>query len=279
MSARSRKSGRVARAVPLLGGVVVFYSVAVEPHWLDITRHEVPAPVRERLTLAHVSDLHTRGLGRRERTLLSALERESPDLIVVTGDSVVDGDPFSPPPGLPDDPSYGPVGEVLARLRAPLGVWAVRGNWENLRRTKEERGFYARAGVRLLVNESARVRDDLWLVGFDDADSGAPNLAQAGKEVPADAATVTLLHSPAFFSRLPESLPLALAGHTHGGQIRFPGLPIPWLPPGSGQYVSGWYAKGRSHLYVSRGVGTATLPVRFGCRPELAIITLVPSAP
>jgi hypothetical protein len=272
----SRKADRVALAILLLGGLIALYAAAVEPYWLEITRHEVLAPVRKRLTVAQISDLHTKGLGRRERALLAALAREQPDLIVITGDSVVDGDLFAPPLGLPDDPSYGLVGEVLERFHAPLGVWAVRGNWENLRHAKDERAFYARAGVRLLVNGSAQVREDFWLIGLDDADSGGPDVVQAEKGVPPDAVRLTVLHSPAFFTRLPESLPLALAGHTHGGQIRFPGLPPPWVPSGSGSFVSGWYASGKSRLYVSRGVGVAMLPVRFACRPELAVFTFVP---
>lgn len=270
-----RKADRVALVILILAGLTAFYATAIEPHWLEVSRHELPAAVRTRLTVAQVSDLHTGGVGRRERAVLEALERERPDLIVITGDSVVDGDLFAPKLGLPDDPSYGKVADVLRRMRAPLGVWAVRGNWENVRHTRDERAFYAAAGVRLLVNESAQVRDDFWLVGLDDADSGGPDVARAQKSLPAEVASLTLMHSPAFFTRLPESLPLALAGHTHGGQVRLPGV-APWLPSGSGEFVSGWYSKGKARLFVSRGIGTAMLPIRFGCRPELAIFSLVP---
>ncbi len=184
MKSRARLSRR-GPALVLAGGVLLAaYAAAVEPFWIDLTRHEVEAPVLSPLTVAHLTDLHTHGLGRRERAVVALLERERPDLVVVTGDSVVNGDLVAPPLGLADDPSYRAAGEVLARLRAPLGVWAVRGNWENLRRVRDERAFYAAAGVRLLVNESARVRDDLWLVGLDDADAGvlrrAAPLAAAG---------------------------------------------------------------------------------------------------
>jgi hypothetical protein len=277
MLAPERRLARRGPALVLAGGALLAaYAALVEPFWVELTRHEVEAPVRAPVTVAHLTDLHTHGLGRRERAVVALLERERPDLVVVTGDSVVNGDPFAPPLGLADDPSYRAAGEVLARLRAPLGVWAVRGNWENLRRVRDERAFYAAAGVRLLVNESARVRDDLWLVGLDDADSGVPDAVAAERGVPPGAARLTLLHSPAFFDSLPPSLPLALAGHTHGGQVRLPGLPPAWLPSGSGRYVAGWYARGETRMYVSRGVGTSTLPVRFACRPEVALLTLVP---
>jgi predicted MPP superfamily phosphohydrolase len=65
-----------------------------------------------------------------------------------------------------------------------------------------------------------------------------------------------------------------LAGHTHGGQIRFFGF-APVLPRGSGGYVSGWY-RGRSRLpmYVSRGIGTSLLRARFGAPPEIPVFEI-----
>ncbi len=76
-------------------------------------------------------------------------------------------------------------------------------------------------------------------------------------------------------------LDLAFAGHTHGGQVRLPLIGALWTPPGSGRYVAGWYSMSeapRARMYVSRGVGTSVLPVRFLCRPEVALITLQPAS-
>ena len=67
---------------------------------------------------------------------------------------------------------------------------------------------------------------------------------------------------------------LALAGHTHGGQVRLPWLPPLWLPRGSGRFVEGWYEREGSQMYVCRGIGMSILPIRFFCRPELAVITV-----
>ena len=66
---------------------------------------------------------------------------------------------------------------------------------------------------------------------------------------------------------------MILSGHTHGGQIRLPGLTL-YTPPGSGRYVSGWYRDTLAPLYVSRGIGTATIRMRFFCPPELPVFTL-----
>jgi predicted MPP superfamily phosphohydrolase len=269
---RARARGRLA-ALGFAGALPVLYAFGVEPTWIEVTRHRVDAPVDPPLTIAHLSDLHTEGLGRRERELLERLDAEKPDAIVVTGDSL-NGQLFGPRPGRHDEVAYARAAGFLGRLHAPLGVWVVRGNWEELRRLPDERGYYSRLGLRFLVNEAAEMRPGVWVAGFDDS-KGSPQLEPALRAIPADARfTIALFHSPAYFDRLKGRFPLALAGHTHGGQVRLPFLPPLWLPSGCGRYVEGWYESGGSRLYVSRGIGTSVLPIRFFCRPELAFITV-----
>jgi hypothetical protein len=263
----------VAQAVLLAGLLAALYAWGVEPYWIEVTRHHIQAPLEAPLTVAHIADLHTYGLGRRERSLVAILEKEKPQVIVLTGDNVIDGDLFGPELGLREDPSYARAAEVLNRLHAPLGVWMVRGNWENVRRVPDERAFYERSGVRLLLNEGRELRSGVWLAGLDDVQSGV-DVAAAGQHIPSAAFVIGLFHSPASFDSVAGKWPLALAGHTHGGQIRLPFVKPLWLPEGSGSYVAGWYERKGSKLYVSRGVGTAMLPLRFLCRPELALITI-----
>ena len=93
------------------------------------------------LKIAHLTDLHTGGFGYRERKLLEILEKEKPDVIVVTGDSIS---------CLHSD--YANCRKLCEMLHAPLGVWVVRGNWENERPAKREHSIYEAAGVHLLVN-------------------------------------------------------------------------------------------------------------------------------
>jgi uncharacterized protein len=266
---------RAALAVAVFGAGLTLYAWAVEPYWIEVTRHHVQAPLAERVVVAHLTDLHLYGLGRRERKMLALLEREKPDLIVLTGDYVINGDLFAPPPGLPDDPSYARVGPVFDRLRAPLGVYAVRGNWENVRRVKDEAAFYERHGVRLLLDEAREVKPGLWITGLNDT-LFDPDLEQGAQGIPPSAFVIAAFHSPEYFDTVAGRWPLALAGHTHGGQVRPPFVPPFWLPAGSGRYLAGWYESKGSRLYVSRGVGTSTLPIRFLCRPEVALITIGP---
>lgn len=98
------------------------------------------------------------------------------------------------------------------------------------------------------------------------------------------------MHDPASFPALPAGeAPLAVAGHTHGAQIRVPGRPawtaarLPPLRQRWPQYADGWvegYGEPGNRLYVNRGVGFSYVPVRLGCRPELTFFTLrAPAAP
>lgn len=241
------------------------YTLWIEPNWIEVTRYQVHAPLGAPLKIAHLSDLHTHGLGHRERQMLAILEAEKPDLIVVTGDTLAD-----------HGGSYPQCREVYEKLHAPLGVWVVRGNWENWKPLRRERAFYEAAGMHLLVNASAYVTPNVWLVGLDDPYTGTPKLNSALQGVPPDAFKIALFHSPAYFDRVAGHANLCLSGHTHGGQVRLPFLNPLWLPAGCGRYVEGWYEESGSQMYVSRGVGMSILPVRFLCRPELAFITVRP---
>ncbi len=278
-SAERRRSRRIASASVLaVVGLLVGYGTAVEPYWLEVSRHDVEAPVRTPLVVAHLSDLHTHGFGPREKQVVEILQRERPDLVVVTGDLVDDGD-------------LTPVRELFANLHAPLGIWVVRGNWENWRPPPSDRDQLASFGATLLVNEGRLVRPDVWLLGLDDAISGSADVAAAVRDAPSDAARIAIFHSPDVFENVAAQIDLALAGHTHGGQVRIPLFGAVWTPPGSGSYVAGWYAatstspalasppsapRGSARMFVSRGIGTSVLPVRFACRPEVAIVNVRP---
>jgi predicted MPP superfamily phosphohydrolase len=272
------RRGRILVALLLSGLAAGLYAFAIEPDWIEVTHHRVAAASSPPLTIAHLTDLHVRRLGRRETSLLAILEREKPDVVVITGDSVVDGDVLVPPRERASGFTYARAGELFGRLHAPLGVFAVRGNWENVRRLRDEKGYYERHGVHLLVNESSEVRPGVWLAGIDDAEGG-PDVERALRGIPPDVLTVALFHSPVLFDAVAGRVSLALAGHTHGGQVRFPLLPPFWLPDHCGRYLEGFYEDRGSRLYVSRGVGTSVLPVRFLCRPEVAIFRIGEGGP
>lgn len=229
---------------------------------VEVTRHRVQAPVTRPLTIALLSDLHLNGKDREADEMLAILSRESPDLILIAGDlTSLDG----------NDEIYA---ALLRRLSAPLGVWMVPGNWDYWLPIADLAGLCERTQVRLLVNAAAELAPGIWLAGVDDAVAGAPDARRALEAVPSDAWVMGLVHCPAGFDDIAGRCAVAFAGHTHGGQVRLPGLPPLWLPSGSEDRVAGWYERNGSRLYVSRGLGAKTLPVRLFCRPEVALFTL-----
>jgi hypothetical protein len=270
----------------VIAGVDAFL---IEPDWIEVTHHRVMAPLSSPLKIAHLTDIHAQGLGRREQRMIAILRDERPDLIAITGDSIFGADlmqVFQKAIGLstpdvvddsstePYDKGYAGCLEVLQQLHAPLGIWFVRGNWEHWHPIVDERKFSEVAGVHLLQNAASQVSEGVWILGLDDGVVGSPDFEAALRGVPSDAFKIVLFHSPSYFRKVAGRCDLALAGHTHGGQVYLPPLTRLWLPPGCGKFLAGWYEKQGSRMYVSRGIGTSTLSVRFLCRPELAIITV-----
>jgi uncharacterized protein len=277
----ARTIGRTVREAPardnrkrivvalVLAALALFfaYSLWIEPFRVEVVHTSVQGNVATPLKIAQLSDLHTHGVGARERRVLDILDDEKPDVIVVTGDSLGGyGGTFAM------------VAEVFQQLHAPLGVWVVRGNYENWRQMQHEHSFYANAGVHLLLNSGTLLRNDVWLAGVDDPYTGKPSIEGALTGAPPGVYEILLFHSPAYFDRVAGHVDLCLAGHTHGGQVRPPFLPPLWLPKGCWPYVAGWYeAKGtKSKMYVNRGIGTSLMPIRFNSRPEVTILTVEP---
>jgi predicted MPP superfamily phosphohydrolase len=259
-----------AAATPMLWlglGLVLLVGLGIygfwgEPYWIETTHYQLDARFSSPLKIAHLTDLHTYGLGRREEDMLALLDKEKPDLIAITGDT------------LAQSGTYEMCRQVLSRLHAPLGVWAVPGNYENYRRLENEVAFYESLNVHYLQNSSHQIRDGVWIAGVDDAISGSPNLGAALAFVPREAYTIVLTHSPTYFQQLAGHCNLVLAGHSHGGQVRIPFLSPLWTPSGTGRFVAGWFEQDRTKMYVSRGMGTTIIDMRLFCRPELDIITL-----
>ncbi len=140
----------------------------------------------------------------------------------------------------------------------------------------------AARGVEPLVNRAVHVRGsgaDLWFAGVDDLVEGRPNLAAALADVPDRSALVLLAHNPdTWLDPLAARADLVLAGHTHGGQVR---LPLLGAAHTQGTHLprhqaAGWFQRGQTRLFVSRGLGES-IPLRFGVRPEAALIRLIPA--
>ena len=252
------------------------YAFLVEPRWLQVTRtriHVAELPqALEGLTIALLTDLHG-GDGTPLSLIRRACElavREAPALIALTGDLIAD-----------DAESFQPVLRELEMLHAPLGVYAVPGNHDHtvgIETWRREVGQQKR--IQDITNHAVVHRIGsarLCVAGVDDLTCGDPSLSALPPPEERDV-TVLLAHDPEQAERARRSydrIDLILSGHTHGGQVRLPVMGALVNPvEREDLYEFGLRRRPWTQVYVSRGVGTVGIPVRFLCRPEVALLEL-----
>src|SRR5215210_5361000 len=116
----------------------------------------------------------------------------------------------------------------------------------------------------------------LWVAGVGDLRERRPDLEAALAPVPEGVPVLLLSHDPDVFPTVPGRVLLTLSGHTHGGQVNLPLVRGHLVPSRFGDRYGGGHVKeGARHLFVSREIGSAGLPVRFLVPPEIAVLTLV----
>lgn len=217
--------------------------------------------------LLHLTDLHLRQNSTRGDELLSIIEDLDPDLVCLTGDyvytslSLPDIEAFFR--GLSQRPTViGTFGNADYRE----GITAsVRSSWE--------RFFPFLANSALCLD---RHGESCWVVGVDDPHLGRDSLLTALTCVPPGAPVILLAHSPEIIERpMDPRVRLILCGHTHGGQICLPcGRALYHNTTLPARYSAGRHQLGDAVLYISRGIGSTRLPLRFGCLPEITLFTL-----
>jgi hypothetical protein len=251
----------------------------IEPRQLRVREIELALPNwpahLDGLRAGVLSDLHAGvphvGLNNIRRAV-DALNAHAPDVHLLLGD-YLDASQF-----LRRDLAPEVVAAELARLDAPLGTQAVIGNhdWRN----SGDRMWRALSatGITVLEDEAVELHapaGSFWVAGLADMRHRSPNVVRALRDVPLDAPVIALSHDPDLFPRMPSRVALTLAGHMHGGQVAIPLLRRPLMPSHYGErYARGHVVEDGRHLYVSSGVGTSGLPIRFLAPPEVLILTL-----
>jgi predicted MPP superfamily phosphohydrolase len=230
-------------------------------------------PAFDGYRIAFITDMHTSPLVPRwwlDR-VVEAANGLGADLIALGGDF------------LDDDAHYlSPLGDILAPLRAPDGVFGVLGNHDHYVDADGVRAQLVRGGVRELHNHPAIItRGDarLCITGVGDLERDVIDFETAVTGVAESVPRICLSHWPDVFAYWPADrrLDLMLAGHTHGGQAHIPFIGPPYVPSQFGfRYLHGLIREGTRQLYVSRGVGSSGVPFRWGSPPELTCLLLRP---
>ncbi len=268
----------------LLGGagMVALGSWAglVEPRRLRVARYTIESPrwpaARPPLRLAVLGDLHaawphvTRG---RLQRIVARLVAERPDLVLLPGDFLANRTALVWP--LPPET----VAEALAPLAAAAPTLAVLGNHDlHVQRGRPIRAALERVGIAVLENEVVELQaagGPLQVAGLGCAVSRRADLPAVLAALDRERPAILLSHVPDAVAYLPEHVMLTVAGHTHGGQVRLPGLgPVLTMSALPRRFARGHHRVGRRHLLVTSGVGTSLLPIRFGVPPEYVIATV-----
>ncbi|HXJ97168.1 MAG TPA: metallophosphoesterase [Terriglobia bacterium] len=234
------------------------------PIWL----HRLPAPF-EGLKIVHLTDIHHSlftPLEQVERVVQLA-NRLEPDLVALTGDYVT------------LSPAYiAPVARALGKLRARRGVFAVLGNHDFQVDADQVTRALRCHRIRVLRNSRHPIRaggKTLWMIGVDDLWWNSDDLPAALESVPARDAKILLCHNPlGVWQASARGVDLVLSGHTHGGQVRLPGIRSLYRSKLGERFVEGWNRLKGTQIYVSRGIGKVVVPIRVACPAEIACLHL-----
>lgn len=280
MSRRSflKRSLLVGGSVLALPPLSYGYATWVEPRWLQVERITLSFPTLPEafkgLRVVQFSDLHV-GFHLNMKQLshvVEVIQAERPDIVCFTGDLV--------------DYEVGPYGQemqkILRTLTTTYGCYAVLGNHDYYGNVDEVAEVLEEGGFHCLRNKGMRIQkgnQSIWIAGIEDMWEGKPDLKAALKSAKKEEWVLLLSHAPDFADiAAAQPIQLQLSGHSHGGQVRLPILgPMASVPYGV-KYPAGLYHVGANKsltLYTNRGIGVSVQPIRFMCRPEITVFTLV----
>jgi len=241
------------------------YALSVEHVSVDLRR--LPRQL-DGLKIVHLSDIHHSPFTGREQVerAVEVANSLQPDIVALTGDYISHEREY-----------VQPCAELLGRLRARRGVYAVLGNHDNWVDAPLITDLFRAEGIQVLNNEGMRFEDagaSFWLAGVNDTMVGLEDLPLALAGSRAGEMKLLLAHNPVILRRAARArVDLVLAGHTHGGQVS-------WRNERDAagrvrrRILRGLGRRGETQIYVTRGIGTVVLPVRYGCRPEVSLLQL-----
>lgn len=251
----------------------------LEPSSIQVSEHQIEVPnwpaECSGLRIAILADLHVgspfNGLDNLKK-IVKRTQQAKPDLILLPGDFVIQGvlgGTFVPPEA---------AAEVISTLKADLGVYAVMGNHDWWLDPDRVYNALTSEGITVLEDTATKLvsnKCSFDLVGVSDYWEGPHDVTKALSTVADDAPSIVFTHNPDVFPEIPETVELTIAGHTHGGQVYIPGIGRPIVPSEYGErYAIGHITEGIKHMFVSSGVGTSIIPVRFLVPPEVTILVV-----
>jgi predicted MPP superfamily phosphohydrolase len=252
-----------------------FYASSVEPSWFEVTQLRLKLPrlpaAFSGFRLAQISDLHFGGWMTLEKfkPALDLLYAQNPDAIAITGDFIE---------ALPRQ--WDMVQDAFHKLAQRYPTFAVLGNHDYWTDAAMVRRFLKATGIRELSNDIyplEKAGQKLYMCGVDDIWERKNDLRAVTDKLSMQDCAILMAHEPDFADQSATSglFDLQISGHSHGGQISIPFFGPPLLPWLGRKYHTGLYQVGEMIQYTNRGLGMIRPPIRFNCRPEITIFTLV----
>jgi predicted MPP superfamily phosphohydrolase len=266
--------GGSAFGLSLGGALSLKYAREIEPHLLQIVPVDIPLaslpPGLNGTRLVCLSDFHLHPYTQIDliEECVRQVNRLRPDIVCLLGDYVFES----------ADAIF-ELAPVLAGIQAKYGVYSVLGNHDLWTDPGLVISVLEREGIPILQNAHVSLAlpgGELILAGLEDGWSGHPDLDAALAATTEEAPVILMMHEPDFADRYRGDgrVALQLSGHSHGGQVRLPGIGAPFLPRYGQKYDQGLYALAGMRLYTTRGIGVIGPPLRFNCRPEITLLTL-----
>ena len=276
---KMRRNLLVLLAFGLIAVALFLWCFVFEPASLRVSEYHIDVPGWPEslpvLKVAVVADLHVGAPFidiNKVKKVVELTNDQEPDLILLPGDFVIHGvlgGKFVAPKE---------TANVLAGLRAPLGVWGVLGNHDWWYDHKDVQKALETVGIPMLEDTAVPIYhrgERFWLVGISDYYEGAHDLDRAFSKVPQNDPFLAMTHTPDLFMEYPKQSGLLIASHTHGGQANLPFFGRPVVPSRYGErFASGLIVEDGKKMFVSTGIGTSIIPIRFRVTPEISILYL-----
>lgn len=229
--------------------------------------------INDVITIVQITDLHGAVFGKDNKRLIRKIEKQEPDLVVVTGDMYTNHT---------ENGGQDEALQLMKRLGENFNVYYINGEHDS-----ENESFYSameESGVKILnyKDEVIRIKNtNLHLYGINNVFYSETFNLKNAFEPDENNYSVLLAHASNFQKFADFGIDLSICGDTHGGMFRLPYFGAVYydhnlMPDRNGFYVKGTYTIGDSTLFVSSGLGAYPLPIRFFNRPEIAVIRLAP---
>ena len=247
------------------------YSYFIEPNRLVVTNYTIQDKDLSGIKIVLASDFHIKpNQEKRLVKIIKTINSQNPDIVLSTGDYVS---------GHTDKSTMEPekIAQELSKVKSKYGFYTTLGNHDGWYGVGEVEKYLENNGIKVLNNENVKLNikgKEFYIVGIEDMSTGDADLYKAIGTI--DKPAILLTQTPDIFPKVPKSVNITLAGHTHGGQIRIPLFgPIFTASSYHDKYAKGLIIEKDKKLITTIGIGVSILPIRFNCVPEIVVIEFV----